>query len=163
KGGRFLLYTLLLSIFATAVFASDFSDDGVWLHVSKPTNLKLGMRATTPQFYRTFQINREILQGILRQAPMEFTTEAITRNGVLSLRRPDGAFERFRIEESPVMEPGLAKKYPEVKTYRGQGIDDPLATVRFGWTSGGFHAFVLAPDRSFYIGVYQYGDLSNYI
>ena len=163
NGGRFLLYTLLVSIIATAAFASDFSDDGVWQHISKPTIQKLGMRAITPRSYLTFQLNREMLQGILRQAPMEFTTDAITRNVVLSLPKPDGAFERFRIEESPMMEAGLARQYPEVKTYRGQGIDDPFATVRLGWTSGGFHAFVLSTNRSFYVGVYQYGDTTNYV
>ena len=59
---------------------------------------------------------------------------------------PDGSFQRFLIEESPVMDAALVTRYPEIKSYRGDGIEDGTATVRFDWTPLGFHALVLPAE-----------------
>ena len=50
----------------------------------------------------------------------------------LALPMPQGGFQRFAVETSPVMAPVLAAQFPDIQTYRGRGIDDPTATVRLG-------------------------------
>ena len=61
---------------------------------------------------------------------------------------PDGSFQSFHIEESPVLDAELVARYPELKSYRGQGIEDGTATVRFDWTPLGLHALLLSADHA---------------
>src|SRR5204863_7845631 len=86
-------------------------------------------RLIVPQVYRTVRLDRAALMQALAGAPMEFTRSA-TQNPIIYLPMPDGTMSRFRFEESPIVELGLAATYPGLKTYRAQGLDDPAATSR---------------------------------
>src|SRR2546423_6154583 len=81
----------------------------------------------------------------------------------MTLPMPDGAFARFRIEESPIMEPELAARFPNIKTYQGQGVDDPTATARFDWTPSGFHAIVVSARSIFHVEPFSEADAASYI
>ena len=60
------------------------------------------------------------------------------------------------------MEPALAAKHPEIKTYSGRGLDNPASTVRFDLTPLGFHASVRGPQGSWYIDPQAVRDTSVY-
>ena len=112
------------------------------------------------QSRRSLKLNVEMLESILRRAPQE----SLDSNKVtLDLPVPDAGFMRFNIEDSPIMEKSLADRYPEIKTYRGQGIDDPTATARFDWTPSGFHAIILSTRGTILIEPDSLGDISNYV
>src|SRR4029077_10524822 len=54
-------------------------------------------------------------------------------------------------------------KFSGIKTFTGQGIDDPTATIRIDWTARGFHAMVLSDIKgNVFIDPYREGDLNNY-
>jgi hypothetical protein len=83
---------------------------------------------------------------------------------VMSLPMPDGTFDRFLVRESPMLAPELAAAFPEIKTYSAQGIDDPTATARFGWTAAGFHSIVLSGDAgTSFIDPYAQGNTDTYV
>jgi hypothetical protein len=141
-----------------------------WQEVPKPEAAAFGQAASPgkrievrARRFRAFTLNREAMQRTLTAAPMEFTGAARQTQFILSLPAPAGGFQRFSVNESPVMEPGLAKRHPEIKTYSGRGIDDAAATIRFDLTPLGFHASVRGPSGSWYIDPYYHLDQSLYV
>jgi hypothetical protein len=95
-------------------------------------------------------------------APAERSSRALASPLTVSLPHPDGGYQRFTLIESSIMEPELAAMHPEIKTYKGQGIDDPSATLRMDVTPLGLHASVRSPNGGFYVDPYYQGDDSVY-
>ena len=120
-------------------------------------------RQIKPKAYRTVKIDKSGMEDLLAKTPMEVSGQGVNSKMVMILPMPDGTLSRYRIEESPIMAPELAAKFPELKTYHGQGIDDPTATIRFDLTPKGFHAMVIAAAYTVYIDPYAKGDTQNYI
>ena len=119
--------------------------------------------AVNPVFFHSYTLYRDGMAALLATAPSEGSEAARENPLVLSLPNPCGDFERFAVEESPIMEPGLAAKHPEINTYRGRGIDDPAATIRFDLTPLGFHASVRSPYGAWYIDPFYHLDDSLYV
>jgi hypothetical protein len=88
---------------------------------------------------------------ILETAPSERNETATTSATVVFIPFPDGTFERFRVEESPVIGTPLESAGHETITYKGTGIDDPSATLRFERAFDGFHAMVRSSHGVFFI------------
>ncbi|MDQ6624345.1 MAG: M12 family metallo-peptidase, partial [Verrucomicrobiota bacterium] len=153
---RFILLALALLIGTDA-----FAQTGPWSPLDEKAMLTRSTaqaanaetrRNIVPQVYRALGLDRAALTSILRDAPPEFAKDATPAQ--LDLPLPGGGFGRFAVWESPVMAPELAAKYPEIKTYLAQGIDDPAAVARLDLTPRGFHAMVLAPNESIFIDPY---------
>jgi hypothetical protein len=135
----------------------------LWRDVDESSLVSAGERQIVPDSYRVLRLNKEILQTLLANAPLESKTSATQSESVISLPLPDGKFGRFRFVESPVMEEALQAKFPEIRTYLGQGIDEPGATVRFDYTPKGFHAMILSEKGSVFIDPFAKDDTDHYI
>jgi uncharacterized protein (TIGR03437 family) len=109
-----------------------------------------------------WRLNRATWQEALRKAPHEQVTELGKSESLISLPLPDGSFARFRIVESPTLEPALAARYPEIKSYRGAGVDDPSMLVRFDWSPRGLHALALTKTDAVSIAPLRHDDLTRY-
>lgn len=144
---------------------SAVSPDGLWSHIPEQTiqDRPGSERALFPNAYRTFALANAELRATLRKAPMEFTPGAEALAVVITLPMPDGSFQQFAIQESPMLAPDLAALLPDVKTYSAQGIDDPSATGRLDFTPAGFHGFILSDAGAVYIDPYRRGDTTNYM
>jgi chitodextrinase len=66
---------------------------------------------------------------------------------IVSLPNADGEMEQFRIYENSNMDPALAARYPEIKSYIGIGINNPTLTAYFSMSPQGFKSMVLGADK----------------
>lgn len=159
--GRFVTALVLALVACSAAAVAQTSPDKVWTGVDESG---LVGRQFTPSHYRTFRLDKNVIDRILLSAPEEFSGDRGLMSTVLTLPMPDGTFQKFQIEHSLVVEPGLAAKYPELgRTYTGRGLDDPGSTVRLDLLTRGFHAMVLSPRGTVMIDPYASDDTENYL
>lgn len=67
---------------------------------------------------------------------------------VMQFPNAQGKMEAFRVFEFSNMEPELAARYPDIKSYAGHAVSDPSTTIRFSMSPLGFQSMVLYNDRS---------------
>jgi len=121
------------------------------------------LRVIVPNKYRTLELNVEAMRTFLWALPDGKTMASRSQAPVLELPAPDGTTRKYRVWESSIQEPALEQKFPTIKTFAGQGIDDPYATIRFDMTPRGFHAQVLTVNGTYYIDPYAVGATDRYI
>jgi Ca2+-binding RTX toxin-like protein len=141
------------------------SPDRFWQSVDDiPAARTSVLPAIQPSQFQAFALDVASLKAVLSNAPPELIPVGARSVPLeMTLPMPDGTFARFQVEESPIMEPELAAKFPEINTYSGQGIDDPAASLRFDVTPAGFHAQILSPSGTYYIDPYDPLNDSLYI
>ncbi len=101
-----------------------------------------------PNRYFSIQLDQEEAKGELNKA-----VDASFSSGRFvdfQLPMPTGEIVTFQTYDSPVMEPGLAKKYPSIKTFKGIS-EDGKSIARFGYGPNGFHASIRTNKGEVYV------------
>lgn len=92
-----------------------------------------------------FELDKQVLKNDLKKLNHKDNIE-------LLFPVVKGDFIRFSVQESSILPPGLAQKYPQIKTYKGVGLDDSRATIRFTVSQLGFDAIYHdGNNKTFYI------------
>jgi len=116
-----------------------------------------------PSHFRTLELDLEGLKQFLTAAPLEFSKEAKKGGVVVELPFPDGRMEAFRAVESPVMKPGLAARFPMIRTFSAVSADGKPYSARFDHTVQGFHAVIRTDEGTIYIDPFAGGQTQYYI
>ncbi|WP_442509253.1 di-heme-cytochrome C peroxidase [Novipirellula sp. SH528] len=101
-----------------------------------------------PNTYRLFELTPNILTRLTDKAPPEIEIRANAERAAdnqITLPMPNGTFRRFTLIESPVMSEELARKFPNIQSYRGHSIDDAMLSMRMDVSPAGLHAQILGP------------------
>ena len=137
---------LIVALIATtsAVFAQNKS--ALWNTTTKKSNMvPLEAKMQLPE-NKLFDLNLVSLKSSLNNAPARMANSK--SNTIVSIPNADGVIERYSVYENSNMDPALAARYPEIKSYIGIGIDNPAATAYFSVSPLGFKSMVIAPDKS---------------
>jgi len=135
----------------------------IWSDISENNFTMKGQRQIIANLYRTVHGEFTALQSLLASAPMEYSDRSANSEFIFELPLPDGGFSRFSVTEYSMMEPALASKFPDIKTYNVKGIDDPYAVGKLDITMHGFHAMVLSPRGDYFIDPYSSDEMDVYI
>ncbi|MGC4040729.1 MAG: M12 family metallo-peptidase [Flavobacterium sp.] len=137
---------LIVTALVTAGFTFAQSKSALWNTTTKKTDMvPLEARMQLPENH-LFNLSLAGLKSNLTGAPQRMAN--VKSNTIIALPDAEGKLENYRVYDNPSMDPALAARYPEIKSYIGIGIDNPAATAYFSVSPLGFKSMVLAPDKS---------------
>lgn len=135
----------LLSFAMLAVCGFSYAQGGAWRTSVKKASAAVVGNKTSIAAPRLFELNIAQLQASLASAPKRFSKEA--SGTIVSFPNADGQMESFRIYEWSNMDPELAQRYPEIKSYVGESLANPGATIHFSVSPLGLRTMTLAPGK----------------
>ncbi len=101
-----------------------------------------------PSTYHLFSLDLEKIKLELQDVMKSENSSIRDATTIISFPNEQGELQKFKMLEASIMEDELVEKFPMIKTYIGQGIDDPTATLRMSIGTGGLHVMVLAADKT---------------
>lgn len=132
----------MVLLFSVSSFAQ--KGESLWTKTTKEraSQEKLLFRKSEPNKSEIYQLNLQGLKNGLANAPKRGASSAPS-NVILSFPNANGTFSSYRIKEASVMHEDLQASYPNIRSYVGQGIENPAAIIRFSVTPQGLHTMTL--------------------
>ncbi len=152
---------LQFTISAILIFGASFGQGSLWNKTSenRVRNLSKMERASMPKEYQLFSLDFDNLKERLQEAPSENSGSS---NLIIEFPNQNGEYTSYKIFYAPIMEAGLANRYPDIKSYIGISVDG-TSSIRFSTTIFGLHVIALTgKSGTYYIDTYT-KNLENYI
>lgn len=140
---KIVLPLLIILLISLNVFAQ--KSDQLWTKATKEQAIKSNkvFRKSLPNKSSFFQLDVNQLKSKLQTASK--TSTNIKESGtVVSFPNPDGSLENYLVEESSILEPDFQAEHDNIRTYIGQSIENPEATIYFSITPLGLHTMTLS-------------------
>lgn len=138
--------SLIISLFLVTIgFSQNF-----WKKADNQNKSQSIQNARTELPLNTlFTLDVKKMKQSLDKSPLrgKFKTSPL----LLSFPNAKGEMEVFSVFEASVMHPDLATKFPEIKSYAGQGITNPTAKIRFSISPIGLQSMRLGTNNTVFI------------
>ncbi|WP_185290371.1 reprolysin-like metallopeptidase [Chryseobacterium lactis] len=136
--------------------------DRLWSESSKRASSEIFENKASIVNPKVYSLNIEGLKTVLAKAPKRLAAGEKSEI-IISFPNSEGRMENFKVRENSNFAPELAAKYPDIKSYVGQGLDDPNSTVYFSVSPLGLSSMEIYGDKSaVFIEPYA-KDLSTYV
>ncbi len=138
----------LLVIAALAISSFSYAQSGrtSWSATTKKADENVVANKLTLRNPHLFALDINGLKQSLSNAPKRFAS--VKSNVVVSFPNAEGVLEQYRMQEFSNMDPELAARYPEIKSYVGQGIENPTSTIYISLSPLGLQTMVIRADQS---------------
>lgn len=134
-----------------------------WTEVSERDVEITATRDIFPESYRLYALDNEAMRLLLWSAPHENDTDVHSSKVQIEIMMADGISDQFRIVQYDMMEPELAARFPDIRTFYGVSITDPYRYVRIDYTDQGFRAVIRDIGYQVFIDHFQRGDKTHRI
>ncbi|PIF45790.1 putative secreted protein (Por secretion system target) [Chryseobacterium sp. 52] len=142
--------------------ATSAQTDRLWTQASLQKSAEVLENKTGINNPRIFSLDINGLKNALSTAPKRLITEQKSEI-IISFPNSEGKMENFKVTENSNFDPALAARYPDIKSYVGQGLTDPSSTVYFSISPLGLSSMEIYGDKSaVFIEPYT-KDLSTYV
>ena len=137
----------LSSLFCLCALISFSQSNSIWKReqsIAVNSKVKTSNKAIkSPQVYT---LNIKKLREELVKAPKrsDFSKKS---NVIISFPTSEGTFKNYRIIEASNFDPELQAKYPDIRSYAGQGIEDPSEVIRFSVSPQGLQSMTLSANQ----------------
>lgn len=144
----FKLYLSFLTILFFTISISAQKSENLWTKTTKEnvSTTQRFIRKTEPRKATFYQLNFNGLKNLLQNTPKRKGFNGVS-NVIINFPNTDGDLESYRVLEASVMDPILQEKYPNIKSYVGQSIDNPSTLIRFSVTPQGLHTMILSSNK----------------
>lgn len=144
---RFSLTLVLLFL-----FFSNTDAQSAWQKIDESTiNRSLqGERIVTPTAYETFSLNMTVLKKDLKKVSDRDYSKTRKKKDIIEVPFPDGNMVAFDVWNAPVMAPGIAARYPDIKSYKGVS-EDGKHVMRFVVSRAGFNGVISSAEGTIYL------------
>ncbi|MGG6230231.1 reprolysin-like metallopeptidase [Tenacibaculum sp. SDUM215027] len=150
-------------LFAFYLSIANLFSQQLWTRVHKD--------AITQQKKQTFNTNSSPKQYVLMSLNLDgfkntlpnLQSKNTPNSKIIQLPNANGELESFSIKETPYLASGLAEKFPMIKSFSAQGVDNPTSSAKISIGKDGVHAIVFsANEGTSYINPYT-KDYKEYI
>ncbi len=138
-----LIYTkinfLFVFVLVLPLFLNGQNNRSIWTKISKEeaSRGELLLRRSQPIKADYYNLDISALKNNLNSAPLRSANQ--NSNVIISLPNADGSMENYRVLEASVMHPDLQARHQNIRSYVGQGVENPANLVRFSVTPQGLH------------------------
>ncbi|GAA4272242.1 GEVED domain-containing protein [Aquimarina gracilis] len=138
--------TLLLGVF---IFSCGFAQtNNFWTKNHDPIqnkNISSTKNNTETSHQNTYTLSVEKFKEILSHCPTRFNSFGLS-NVIITFPTEDGKFKEYRVKETSVLHPDLAKKFPDIKSYVGTSVNGEGEVVHFSLGHNNLRGIILKPD-----------------
>lgn len=138
---NYVVKSIAIIMVCFSISATSQSSSELWTSISesKAKQSEQVLRKVNLKSEKFFQLNLERLKVKVQSVG----NRENPGHTIISFPNSEGKLNDFKVFEVAMMESELQAQFPNIKTYAGQGIDNPNEIIRFSITPKGFHGMTL--------------------